>query len=75
MPIIAMGDFNDDPFDESLQIHAPGDAGAGRCRARTDRCSLLQLGMALLGAMGPRPQRKREATSRYPLLQRKRERV
>jgi predicted extracellular nuclease len=22
MPIIAMGDFNDDPFDESLQIHA-----------------------------------------------------
>ncbi|MCP4455339.1 MAG: hypothetical protein GY809_28090 [Planctomycetes bacterium] len=22
MPIIAMGDFNDDPFDESIQIHA-----------------------------------------------------
>ena len=22
MPIIAMGDFNDDPFDESLQINA-----------------------------------------------------
>ena len=22
MPIIAMGDFNDDPFDDSLQIHA-----------------------------------------------------
>jgi hypothetical protein len=36
IPIIAMGDFNDDPFDESLQIHARATRERGDVeRART----------------------------------------
>ena len=38
IPIIALGDFNDDPFDESLQVHARATRERGDVeRARTSR--------------------------------------